>query len=254
MRLPLEIVETIIAYLIHDLRSLHSCSLTCYSWYITAFPHLHCILITSDHPWNPKLRWSYPIQSMHALGLLPFVQSFLFCGPSSFSPHRFNYCILRQFSALTNVQTLSIYGLDIPNFIPRFRRYFGSFLPTVQDLCLEEPKGSNRQIIFFIGLFQHLKHLLLHDSKHWWRDPEEELELLPHFAPPLRGWLVVRNWANAHFFQDMVNLFEDIRFSTMDLYNVNETRFLLHTCVRTLQALRLYPTDPLGEQLQLRHA
>ena len=40
-RLPLEIVEIVIAQLVYDMESLHACSRTCYSWYIAAVPHLY---------------------------------------------------------------------------------------------------------------------------------------------------------------------------------------------------------------------
>ena len=53
-------------------------------------------------------------------------------------------------------------GLDIPSFIPRIRQYFGQFSPTVQSLTLREPIGSDRQIVFFIGLFSRLEDLKLY--------------------------------------------------------------------------------------------
>ena len=75
-RLPLEVVEIIIAYLVHDLPSLRACSLTCYSWYIAAVPHLHHPLVintwTYSYAWGP-LQWPKHIRRMHSLGLLPLV-------------------------------------------------------------------------------------------------------------------------------------------------------------------------------------
>jgi len=49
-RLPLEVVEIIIAYLRYDTRSLRACTQTCHSWYIAAVPHLHHTL-TVDFCW-----------------------------------------------------------------------------------------------------------------------------------------------------------------------------------------------------------
>ena len=48
-KLPLELVETIFSYLIYDARSLLACSMTCYSWYIAAVPHLHHTLTTDEY-------------------------------------------------------------------------------------------------------------------------------------------------------------------------------------------------------------
>ena len=104
-------------------------------------------------------------QEAKKLGLLPFVKKFRVCVESSdtamFSLKRLNWGILRQFSALTNVRELAIDYLDVPSFMPRIRRHFGHFSPTVRSLALRKPKGTSRQIIFFIGLFQHLDDLEL---------------------------------------------------------------------------------------------
>jgi len=68
----------VIAHLIYDTRSLLACSLTCYSWYIAAVPHLHHTLITSAGSWNlnQKFRWPRPLRNAHRLGLLPLVRKF----------------------------------------------------------------------------------------------------------------------------------------------------------------------------------
>ena len=250
MRLPQEIIEIIIAHLTYDLFGLRSCSLTCHSWYTAAVPHLHHTLTTSTHPWHGKFKWPHPIRFMHTFGLLPFVKTIRICNYHSkeFSPKQFDRSTLRQLSALTNIQRLEIDNLDIPSFMPMIRQYFGPFLPTLQSLHLKAPKGSNRQIIFFIGLFQHLEDLTLYCTA-WGIQPEEDLTLIPPFAPPLRGQLAVWHWTGAGFFQEMVHLFGEIRFEAMDLFYVDETRFLLRACAKTLRVLKLRAADPRGERL-----
>lgn len=168
-KLPQEIIHAITAHLFDDKYSLFACSLTYYSWYIAAAPHLHRTLIIRAYPScaNDKFIWPSPLRSMHKLGLLPLVKRFQFIHGGchychlGFSQKRFNRRTLRYFSALTNVQELGIDFLDIPGFIPRIRRYFGHFLPTLRSLGLMEPKGTCRQIVFFIGLFEHLENLKL---------------------------------------------------------------------------------------------
>jgi hypothetical protein len=256
-RLPLEIVEIIIAYLRYDTRSLRACTLTCYSWYIAAVPHLHHILtIKYGYLWvGWKFRWPNPIQHMHVLGLLPLVQEFRvnerYDGLSSKS---FNSRILRQFSALTNVQKLEIESLDIPSFMPRIRRYFGHFLPTVRSLTLRKPKGSHRQIIYFIGLFQHLQDLELNDEDRSGSlsEPAGNSMLIPTFIPPLRGRLGLSSFNRTGFFEDMIELFGGIRFRYMYLSRVRGARPLLDACAKTLEDLVLNATGHLGEQLPLR--
>ena len=120
-----------IAHLIYDRRSLLSCSLTCYSWYTISVPHLHHTLVTQVLSWhnNTRLGWSKPLREASKLGLLPLVRKFGFHAVSSdatFSPKRFNWRTLPHFSALTNVQELAIDHLDIPAFMPKLRRTFGT--------------------------------------------------------------------------------------------------------------------------------
>jgi len=128
---------------------------------------------------------------MHALGLLPLVRTLWIRGYDDFfvfSPKRLN--ILPQFRALNNVQQLTIVYLDTPSFVPKIRRCFGHFMSAVQYPTLNGPRGSRRQIIYFIGMFQHLETLrLLYDGVRFWGEPVDDLTLVPSFTPPLQGFL-----------------------------------------------------------------
>jgi len=248
-RLPPEIIEMIIAYLVDDMLSLRTCTLTCYSWYAAAAPHLHhCLLVGNFR--RGKRRWPKPLRSMHALGLLPFVNTFWVRGFGMFSLNWFDGYTLHHFSALSNVQRLMIDHLDIPSFMPRIRQYFGHFLSTVRELCLTCPKGSRRQIIYFIGLFQHLEDLeLTHDLLGSQGEPVDDLTLFPPFAPPLRGRLTLTYFTRVGLLKDMIDLFGGIRFRWMGLFNVEGVPLLLNACAKTLRTLRLYPIGSRGEQV-----
>jgi hypothetical protein len=262
-RLPQEIVEMIIVHLIYDTRSLLACSLTCYSWYIATVPHLHHTLITPAYHWsmNKKFMWPKPLRNMHKLGLLSLVKKFQIEVDHlrayhfrRFSSTRFNCCTLRHFFALTNVQELGIDHLDIPSFMPRIQRYFQHLSPTVRSLTLREPKGSRRQILYFIGLFEHLEDLkLLYDYNgvKFQEEPADDQTLVPPFVPPLRGRLTIMYFTRVGLLEEMIDLFGGIRFRYMDLYDVDGTRLLLNACAETLESLRLYPPDPRGKELAL---
>jgi len=249
----------IIAHLAYDTHSLLACSLTCYSWYIAAVLHLHRTLITATYCWerNNKFLWPKPLRYMHELGLLPLVKEFQLqihdpVGSDVFSPELFNRHILRHFSALTNVQELGIGNLDIHKFMPKIRRYFGHFLPTVRSLTLRKPRGSCRQILYFIGLFQHLDDLNLFGGALGFQEgPTSDLTLVPPFTPPLRGQLTMKCFGNVGFLKDMIDLFGGIRFRYMDLFVVDGMWLLLDSCTETLEILRLYPNDFRGEEASL---
>ena len=262
-RLPQEIVEMIIGHIFYDPFSLRVCCLVCYSWYIAAVRHLHCALVTPTYRnrGNNKLWWSDSFQSMHKLGLFPLVKKLRIqgaggllasYGPSTFSPELFDHRILHQFSSLTNIQELRIDFLDIPSFMPKLRCYFGHFLPTLQFLALREPKGSSRQIVFFIGQFQHLDNLTLrYDIHRYQEESGDDPTLVPPFAPPLQGRLTISCFTRVQILKDMVDMFGGIRFRYMDLFIVDGMRLLLDASAKTLETLRLPLNDPRCEQVHL---
>ena len=144
---------------------------------------------------------------------------------------------------------LEIDDLDIPNFMPRIREYFGHFSPTLRSLALSKPKGSCRQTVFFIGLFQYLEDLELFGGA---LDPSESEQvedpaLIPLFIPPLQGRLKVVCSKGVGLWNDMIDLFGGLRFHYMDLFDVDGTRLLVNACAETLETLRVYTTDPRGE-------
>ena len=254
----MEIVYVIIDQLFCDRWSLRACSLICYSWYIAAVPHLYHTLVTPTYRsfMDDRFVWSEPLRAMRKLGLLPLVRKLQIPTRRDlnhfqvFSPTRFNWSILRDFLALTNVQELAMDRLDIPSFMPRIRRYFGHFLPSVRSLTLRAPTGSRRQIIYFIGSFRHLENLKLF---YGYDDPQDEPvddpSLLPPFAPPLRGRLMLVNFMREVVLKDMIDLFGGIRFRYMDLDNVVGMRLLLCACAKSLETLRLHPSYLRGREL-----
>ena len=160
---------------------------------------------------------------MHTHGLLPLVKCLWVYGCNDdnvgLSPMLFNYRTLRQVSALTNVQELEVEYLDIPNFIPQVQRYFKHFLPRLRSLRLSEPRGSDRQIMYFVGHFQHLQDLsLIYSGANLREKPEVDLTLFPPFVPPLLGRLKMR-FTTVGLLKVMIDLFGGggSDFGTLDL-------------------------------------
>ena len=247
----------IIAYLIFDARCLRACAMTCRSWYIVAVPHLHRTFTIKAFYLGRERGWPTPLRDMHVLGLLPLVKRLWVYGCNykrvGLSPALFSSRTLDQFSALTNVRELEVEHLDIPNFIPQIQRYFKHFLPTLASLGLRKPRGSDRQILYFVGLFQHLQDLkLICSGINLGGEPTDDLTLIPPFVPPLQGQLVMMHFTKVGLLKDMIDLFGGIRFRRMRFHDVDGMRLLLRAGAETLEALVLDPTDPRGEQLSLR--
>jgi len=262
-KLPQELVESIISYLVYDKSSLLACSMTCYSWYIASVSPLHYSLATDDKP--PAFRgakghpWPGPLRKSYELGLLPLVKRFQIrlqgSDRSAFTSDQLNSRTLRYFTALTNLQELGIDYLQIPSFMPNIQRYFGHFSPTLRLLALGEPSGSCRQILYFISLFPNLQDLKLQ-----YRFPSDEQEspvdttLVPLSTPPLRGRLILTCFTRENLVKEMIAFFGGLRFRNMDLFRVKCARLLLDACADTLETLRVYPTDPYGEEFRERKA
>ena len=155
---------------------------------------------------------------------------------------QFDRDALGQISGLTNVRALDIDRLHIPAFMRKIQKYFGHFLPRLQSLSLRAPKGSNRQIIFFIGLFQRLEDLTLTGTFSPY-EPFDDPTLIPPSNPPLRGRLVMLDFYRPHFSEEMIKLFERIRFRYMSIYAVKKPQLLLNACAETLETVRLDPIE-----------
>ena len=272
-KIPLEIVETIIAYLTYDIRSLRACTMSCYTWYIAAAPHLHRTLTVKTDPWYERFRWPSHLWPINNCGLLPLVKRFRIRGCHDhfvkLSPNLLSWYIPLPFLSFTSLQELEIERLDIPSFIPAIRwvewyilstaqplalgepeeaHQHTRFFPRLRSLSLRGPKGTRRQIIYFIGLFQHLEDLeLIHATVE--SEQADDLMLLPPFAPPLRGRLTAEHLRRVDLVKDMIDLFGGIRFRHMRLIEADGTELLLGACAETLERVMLDPTDSHGEQL-----
>jgi hypothetical protein len=248
--LPQELVKRIISYFIYDKRTLLACSATCCSWYIATIPHLHYTLTTDDdiRKGSKGHRWPRPLRKSYNLGLLPLVKRLRIRSGDpnydEFTSRKLGWRALAYFSALTNLQELGIDNLRVSSFFPDIQRYFGHLAPTLRFLALKEPKGSCRQILYFIGLFPKLEDLKIN-----YPTPRNEMEstagatLVPPSTPPLRGRLTLTCFTREKLVKEMILLFGALRFRQMDLFGVRCTPLLLDACAETLETLRLYPTD-----------
>jgi hypothetical protein len=224
---PQELVSVIFSYLVYDIHALLACSLTCYSWYTAAVPHLHHTLTidekesseTTKYRWPIPLRESYRVASVRQAIPLPRERLL----SRGFTPAYLKKQNLRYFSALTNLQELGIDFIQLSAFMLKMKHYFGHLAPTLQFLALRKPHGSSRQIMYFIGLSQ---------------SPGPQAVLL---CPSL-VWSI-----DAYVFYEGGACEGHVRLLRLALFSLLCAGFLLEACAETLETLRLYSTDPYGE-------
>ena len=240
-----ELIDEIVSYFVYDTGTLLACSRTCRSWNVAATPLLHFSLtayIGSTYLDSEKHQWPKPLKRSYELGLLRFVKRFRIRSLAGlkFSPKRLNGSTIRYFSALTNLQKIHIWDLQVSSFMPNIQQYFGHFAPSLRALILVRPSGSSRQLLYFIGLFQNLQDLTLVIPV-LTSDEESAADsaLVPLFKPPLCGRLMIIKYDGETLIKDMIKLFGGLRFRDMFLHKVRLTRLLLEECADTLEELEI---------------
>lgn len=240
----------IIAYFTHDIKTLKACSLTCYTWYIAAVPHLHHTFVFREADPGQNRAALKPLSKRHALGLLPLTKEIrilqLHTKPRWFLPKSFNRRDLRYFSAFTNVRSLTLQQLDIHSFIPGIERYFGHFSPTLRSITLETPRCTPRELSHFFSLFTNLDDIEVQLFVHLNTDAPDDA-LAPISTPKLQGQLTLSSFTAVDTWEDLVASC-GLRFRSIHLHPVSKCApVLLSACAETLETLRIEPDSETGK-------
>ena len=244
--LPHEIIEMIIAHLIFDRRALKACSLTCYSWYLVAVPHLHHTITFGGYKYGAAHSRLEPLSKLHELGIIPLVAEIqVWEGVDPwFTPRGFSPRDLRYFSAFTNVQKLTLLSTSISSFIPEVERYFGQFSATLRSITLYKPYCTPRQLSYFLSLFSNLDNVEIRGIVLPYYFAIPDTELVPISALKLRGRLVLDSFHEVETWKDLITSHNSLRFRAMVLRNVGGcAAVLLGACSETLETLRLFPVE-----------
>ena len=250
-RLPLEILEMIIAHLNYDLGTLKKCSLICRAWYIVAVPHIHHTITLKDRVLDTVDRKLKLLSKLHGLGLIPLVKEIRvgqLAGPCGwFRPEAFGPNDRFYFSAFENVHTLRIQGLNIDRFMPGIGRYFHQFSPTLKSISLYYPACRDpRHLSYFLSLFPSLENIEI--RQFFTSDvPTPGTELTLPYAPKLRGQLTLHDFLSTDPWTRLISASGGLRFHKMVLRKVGACApILLGACADTLERLRFYLTDDPG--------
>jgi len=239
-RFPYDIMEMIIAHLTNDLHALKACSLTCYSWYIAAAPHIHHTHTLCNGTRDESWRGLKSLSMLHRFGLASFVKEIRVKQRDPwFVPQAFSSRDLRYFSAFASVHTLELEGLEIHRFIPGIECYFGHLSPTLRSIRLRNPRCTPRQLSHFLSLFSNLDDINIAFPKPLFNTSIPGTELVPFSAPKLQGRLELRHFDWVETWTDLIASCGDLRFHHMDLNLVGGCApVLFGACAETLETLR----------------
>ncbi|KAF9785499.1 hypothetical protein BJ322DRAFT_1108948 [Thelephora terrestris] len=170
--LPDDIIHEI--FILLDMESLKSCSLTGKAVSRSAKPFIHRTLyITPRHRgsvrpsstgglFNVPRDWNYAFNGLPVLGERGLLQHTrhlsIFLDRNPIFPHDLQVHI-QHLRTFTNVRSFKTSWLDISSFLPRMEEYFGTFFGSLQSLELKESRGDHKQILYFICQFANLKNL-----------------------------------------------------------------------------------------------
>lgn len=248
-RVPVEILEMVIAHLIYDTPSLKACAATCLAWYGVATPHLHHTLTLRQWHSEAECRDLNPLAVLHKRGLLSHVKELRFRSGFSRSPwvvpKYFDSWGSHYLSALVNLQHLAISGMDFSKFASGTEKYFGHSSPTLRSIALINPTGSPQQLVDFLALFPNLDNIKV---VYYHATPETRRTPGTPRAPiqgPLRGKLALTGFAAGELLERMISTFRGMGFISLSLDDVLGAQPLLDVCAETLQTLRLNPNSML---------
>ncbi|KAF9645701.1 hypothetical protein BDM02DRAFT_471983 [Thelephora ganbajun] len=185
MPLPLELIDEIIRYLVHDTKSLRSCSLVAKSWIHLCRKWLFKdVTITS----GTQQQWLDRISPTN-VEILCNVRSFT-CSydPSvwrGITPHRID-SLYHYFSAFSHLEALRLFYVFLGPDVPRQIGLYSAFLPTLTSLSIHRASVTSSALIALINYFPGLINLDLCSIGH-----KPDLLPVPRLSRPLRGRLFI---------------------------------------------------------------
>ena len=237
-----------------DLESLKSCSLTGKAVSHSTKPFIHRTLSLTPRNrdrvgfWQPTHTpsgWNElkGLQILGECGLLQHTRHLSISLPQNpLFPHDLQPHVL-HIHAITNLRSLNARWLDIPSFLSRMDEYFGTFLGSLESLELQEPRGDNQQVLYFICQFANLRNLRIKGVQHHTHSMRNGG---PHFdinySPPLDGTLDLELYTeNSKGAMLILNnlISVPLRFRTLKLLGCSSrhSQLLIDACAATLESV-----------------
>ena len=255
-RLPQELIDEILDYLLDDLFTLKACSLVCKCLFGATRPLIHQRLVCLGS--DPRLLQAESKRSLFSrrkkdpgvfeqligkgrLGVLRYTKH-LTLKPSNMSscprynPEDIQEC-LPHLRSITGLHTLTLVKFHIPPFTLVFNECFGTFTTTLRHLDIRHPDGVHRALLYIISQFPLLEDLTIVSSPH---------RLFPHpgysiptitQSPPLRGKLVLVKAPSWELSGGLAAFPKGLNFCSLELSWCERPQALLAACGHTVKSI-----------------
>ena len=252
-RLPQELVDEILGYLLDDLDALKACSLTCKHLFGPTRPLIHQHLYLVSGPEYPKSRRSLfgrgkskvdprafgRLIDADRLGLLRYTRHLTFkersgilgpFHPSEVQKH------LPHLRSITRLRRLTLDQVYVPPFFPVFEECFGMFVNTVRQLDVRGFYGTVPDLFYFICQFPLLEDLNIIAPSHDGAQPGNTVPAITQL-PPFRGKLVLSNIWSGWYPGALAVLPGGLNFHALELYRCNPSQVFLGACSHTVTSV-----------------
>ena len=268
-RLPQELVDQILGYLLDDLNALAACSLTCKPLFGATRPLIHQrVHLVSRPTWRLYPKPKEPLFSLRKrgpeaferlidadrLGILRYTRYLTInMGDGTFNPENMQkyHPYLRS---ITNLQSLTLVPFRIHPFIPVFNECFGTFTSALRLLDIRNAYTTGRQLPYIISQFPLLEDLTIMAPIEDDAQPGHR-HLVPAIthSPPLRGKLILGQVYSSELSDGLVALPGGLNCRSLEFFRCGDSQVVLEACGHSVTSISymwcVWNSD--GEQILL---
>ena len=234
VRLPQELVDSIVGYISEDRSTLFACTHLSRTWYIAARAHLYRTFTVSDSAGFDAADDFQTMEVIHLVRRIVVARQI----------HQLDFMLpetMTRLCAFTRLQELDIRCLNVGPPLTWLHEHCDILKSTVRTLTLRYPKGSIKELLCFIGLFSGLENLTV-DSIDRDSSPGVLVPVLDN-SPPLTGRLTLRGIFDQEFMSGLVSFQRGVKFRTVDLQFCGEVQAIVDGCAGTMKRFICQPSD-----------
>ena len=250
-RLPQELVDEILGYLLYDLTALKACSPTCKHLFGATRPHIHQRLVCFYSRSKPKgrslrRRKSLPgafeqLVDVDRLGVLRYTQHLAFKMKYGSPDPPFNLRDLQEYlhhlQSITKLDSLALDTFRVPPYTPGFNERFGVFTDTLRHLDMRRAKGAERDFLSFICQSPLLEDLTIVSPAgglvvHRGRPAPTITQ-----SPPLRGKLALVQALSGRLSDGLASFPGGLNFRSLELSQCEHPEAVLAACGHTATSI-----------------